>query len=142
MIFASLYAPSNTLNSETLREYFELGPDLFLLGDLNSKTQSVGCRALVSDFNGKALEEILSSELDLCVLNDKSPTYFKFKSNYSELLDLFLCSSKLANILSHFEVLNEDLMGSDHAPISCTLVFNKKFNNIKMRQQNKFGHFD
>jgi hypothetical protein len=66
------------------------GPNLFLVGDLNSKTPSLGCRALVSDSNGKVLEEILSTDSELVVLNDESPTYFRFKSDYTEILDLFI----------------------------------------------------
>ena len=86
----SLYAPSNSLKKEKILKYKKHGPELFLLGDLNSKTPSLGCRALVSDNNGKVLEEILSSDTDLVVLNDETPTYFKYKSDYSEILDLFL----------------------------------------------------
>ena len=81
----SLYAPSNTLKVETIKKYSELGQDLFLLGDLNSKTPTVGCRSL--DNNGKILDEILSSVIDLCVLNNQEPTYFQFKSEYNEILD-------------------------------------------------------
>ena len=93
----SLYAPSNSLTKETIMKYNKKGPDLFLLGDLNSKTPSLGCRALVSDVNGKVLEEVLSSDTDLVVLNDETPTYFRYKSEYSEILDLFICPSKIAN---------------------------------------------
>ena len=85
----SLYTPSNTLKLKTIEKYSELGPDLFLLGDLNAKTkQTLGCKTL--DSNERVLEAILASELDLCVLNDRFPTYFKHKSDYSELLDLFI----------------------------------------------------
>ena len=42
-------------------------------------------------------------------------------------------------MVSHFEVLNDDLMGSDHAPIMCTLVHNKKFKNFKKRQHARFN---
>ena len=121
----SLYAPAATLNTETIKKYSELGPELFILGDLNSKTPTVGCKTL--DYNGKVLDEILSSDLDLCILSDHSPTYFKFNSNYSEILDLMLSSTKLANKISHFEVLTDSLMGSDHAPIMCILSLNKSF---------------
>ena len=144
----SLYAPSNTLKLETVKKYSELGQDLFLLGDLNSKTPTVGCRSL--DNNGKILDEILSSEIDLCVLNNQEPTYFQFKSDYSEILDLFLCSSSLANKMSHFEVLTDHRMGSDHAPILCILSLNKAFRidvkipeprfNFRKADWNKYGH--
>ena len=118
------------------------------MGDLNSKTPTVGCRS--SDTNGKVLDEVLSSNLDLCVLNDNSPTYFKFKSDYSEILDLMLCSTRLANKVSHFEVLCDLKMGSDHAPVECTLSLDKSFRiqvgtleprfNFSKADWNKYGH--
>ena len=144
----SLYSPLNTLKFETVKKYSELGSELFILGDLNAKTRTVGCRSL--DNNGKVLDEILSSDLDLCVLNDKSPTYFRFNSDYSEILDLFLCSANLANKMSHFEVLTDHLMGSDHAPILCILSLDKAFRidvrtpeprfNFTKADWNKYGN--
>ena len=89
----SLNAPSNTLNFDTIRKYCELGSDLFLMSDINAKTNTLGCRSL--DKNGRVLDDVLSSELDLCILNDESPTYFRHRNEYSELLDLFICSSRL-----------------------------------------------
>ena len=53
----SLYSPSNSLQKETVFKYKKYGPNLFLVGDLNSKTPSLGCRALVSDSNGKVLRK-------------------------------------------------------------------------------------
>ena len=88
------------------------------LGDLNAKTKTLGCRSL--DKNGRVLEEILSSELDLCVLNDESPTYFRHRNEYSEILDLFICSPRLVSNGFGYEVLNEYLMGRDHA-LLCVL---------------------
>jgi hypothetical protein len=49
------------------------------VGEQLSLSRNLGCRALASDKNGKVLEEILSSDLDLVVLNDHSHTYFQFK---------------------------------------------------------------
>ena len=97
----SLYAPAKTLSLDTIKKYAELDLELFILGDLNSKTPTVGCKSL--DPNGKVLDDVLSSNIDLCVLNDHSPTYFMFKSDYSEILDLMLCSTRLANKMSYFE---------------------------------------
>jgi hypothetical protein len=123
----SLYSPSNSLQKETVFKYKKYGPNLFLVGDLNSKTPSLGCRALVSDSNGKVLEEILSTDSELVVLNDESPTYFRFKSDYTEILDLFICPPNIANSMLNFEVLVEHRMSSDHAPIMCTLGLKKNF---------------
>jgi len=135
----SLYAPSNSLKKEKILKYKKLGPELFLLGDLNSKTPSLGCRALVSDNNGKVLEEILSSDTDLVVLNDETPTYFKYKSDYSEILDLFICPSKIANSMLNYEVLVDQMMRSDHAPIMCTLGLKKNFRIVSKPSEPKFN---
>ena len=103
----SLYAPSNTLKKELIRSYCELGDELIILGDLNAKTPVVECRSL--DANGRVLEEVINSESNLCVLNEPSrPTYFRFNNNskkvdYSEILDLFLCSNSLANKMTSIE---------------------------------------
>ncbi|RNA20908.1 hypothetical protein BpHYR1_000845 [Brachionus plicatilis] len=80
----SLYVPSSTLEKDLIKSYCELGEDLIILGDLNAKTHVVGCRSL--DANGRVLEEIIDSELDLCVLNEPSkPTYFRYNSNLKKL---------------------------------------------------------
>jgi hypothetical protein len=144
----SLYSPANTLGFDSVKKFSELGPELFLIGDLNAKTSSVGCKS--KDKNGTVLDDILLSEIDLCVLNDESPTYFKYKSEYSEILDLMLASSNLGNKLLSFEVLDDHMMKSDHAPIMCRLSFNKPFKldlanaeprfNFSKADWAKYGH--
>ena len=69
-----LYTLSNTLRFNTFLNYSLLSKDLILLGDFNAKTPLVGCRSL--DTNGRVLEKILSSGLDICVLNEEEPTFF------------------------------------------------------------------
>jgi len=144
----SLYSPAKTLNFEAIKKYSELGPELFLLGDLNSKTPVVGCNSL--DENGKVLEHILS-ELELTVINDLTPTYYSHSNEkYSEILDIMLCTSQVANRISKFEVLTEEKMGSDHAPVMCTLRLEKSFKhdltsninrfNFTKADWNKYGH--
>ena len=51
------------------------------------------------------------------------PTYFKFGSNYEEILDIMLGSITLCNRVKDFRVLTDHLMESDHAPISFDIVF-------------------
>ena len=53
-IFSRFTLTSNTLKFETFLKYKDLGFEIFILGDLNSKTPIVGCRSL--DTNGKILE--------------------------------------------------------------------------------------
>ena len=128
----SLYTPSNSLKKEMFLKYKKFGQDIFILGDLNSKTPTLGCRALISDSNGKVLEEILSSDTDLVVLNDEPPTYSRYKSDYSEILDLFICPSKLANSMLSYEVMTEHMMSSDHAPIMSILGL-KNFFRVEIK---------
>ncbi len=54
----------------------------FSLISLYAPSKTLGCKSL--DKNGRVLEEILSSELNLCILNDESPTYFRHRNEYSE----------------------------------------------------------
>jgi hypothetical protein len=62
------------------------------------------------------LEEIVS-ENNLIVLNNNEPTYFRFGRDYNEKLDLAVANASLASKVTGFEVLLDDMMGSDHAPI-------------------------
>ena len=102
---------------------------IIIVGDLNAKTPTVGCRTY--DESGKILDKILT-ELDLLIMNDKTPTYHKFNSSYSEILDLVLFSSELSNKILKFEVLEDYEMGSDHSPITFSLRWNRptKFNQV------------
>ena len=86
-----------------------------------------------------AMEKFLNMSLTLCIFNDESPTYFKYKSDYTKILDLFICLTSLANIVSHFEVLTGNLMGSDHAPIMCVLAHNKAFKAASLTQKARFN---
>ena len=134
----SLYSPANSLKTDILSNYMSFGTEILITGDLNSNTPVLGCKS--TNTNDKILEEILiSSELDLCVLNDESPTYFKFKSEYTEILDLFLCSKSLASKMSHFEVLKDFKMDSDHAPILCILELNNDFRKEQSYHETRFN---
>ena len=134
----SLYASTDTPKFETVRAYSKLDPNLLLLGDLNAKTPTVGCKTF-DPKNGSVLDEILSSNLDLILLNDQSPTYFQFKSDYTEKLDLILCSALLANKVSSFNVLSNYKMTSDHAPIQCILKMKKNFRLESIIREPRFN---
>ena len=85
----------------------------------------MGCKYLSRTLthNGTVLENILS-DTNLVVFNDSNPTYFKFGSEYEEILDLILGSISLRNKIKEFSVLADHLMGSDHAPM-CDLTLGK-----------------
>jgi hypothetical protein len=80
----------------------------------------VHCTAL--NPNGRVLEDILASDLDLCVLNDSTPTYFEDDREYTQVLDLMLCSSNLADKVIDASVLLDWRLSSDHAPVVCNLA--------------------
>ena len=121
--FFSYYSPpSQPLSYETILELAKGDCEVLIVGDLNSRTPVVGCRS--SNPNGRVLENILS-DTNLVVFNDSNPTYFKFGSEYEEILDLILGSISLRNKIKEFSVLVDHLMGSDHAPILCDLTLGK-----------------
>jgi len=98
------------------------------VGDLNSKTESIGCKG--NDQSGKILEKILT-DTSITIHNDTTPTYYQHQgkkrirmeseqniSQYTEILDLVLSSSSLNNKITSFEVLTEHDMTSDHCPVT------------------------
>ncbi len=95
--------------------------EFVLVGDLNSKSKSIGCSN--QDSSGDVLDQILD-ETSFIVHNDGSPTYFQHQAasrantvQYTEILDLVLSSNSFANKIIKFEVLNSHRMESDHSPI-------------------------
>ena len=113
--FVSLYnPPGRIIPCDFFVKYDSNGVDLILVGDLNSKTKSIGCKS--EDASGKVLEKVLS-ETSFVILNDNQHTYHKFKNEYTEKLDLALSSVNIANKISNFEVLHNLNMESDHSPI-------------------------
>jgi hypothetical protein len=98
------------------------------LGDLNAKSPAFGCKS--SSTSGNFLANFVL-ENDLLVLNNRDPTYFSHSiKDYSEILDLALCSPSAASKLIEFEVLSDMRMGSDHAPISTHFAFSPRFTTI------------
>ena len=76
MNLISYYSPPNkTISFETINYLSNLDDPFIIVGDLNAKTPTVGCRTY--DESGKVLDKILT-ELDLLIMNDKTPTYHKF----------------------------------------------------------------
>ena len=126
--FVSLYnPPGRIIPYDLFSKYDSNGVDLILVGDLNSKTKSIGCKS--EDASGQVLEKILS-ETSIVILNDNQPTYHKFKNEYTEKLDLALSSVNIANKISNFEVLHELNMESDHSPIIFNLNLTKSFRKL------------
>ena len=125
--------PSTELSHSFISHFSALGP-LMIAGDLNSKCKSIGCKS--TNQNGKILEQLLE-ESSLLLINDNSPTYRKFNSEYSEILDLFLCSDNLSSKIENFEVLYDYSMGSDHYLILVKLSFEKTNSYQSLTQKNR-----
>ena len=83
-----------------------------ILGDLNGHSPLWGSKK--SSPRGQLVESILH-ELNLCSLNDGSPTYFHQQNGTQSCLDLSLCDSSL--YLDFDWKVDDDLHGSDHFPI-------------------------
>ena len=70
-----------------------------ICGDLNSKNISFGCKE--SNKNGEILYDFLVSSRAI-ILNNKEPTFFRDYANYTEILDLFICSSSMFKTIKSF----------------------------------------
>jgi hypothetical protein len=96
--------------------------DYLVCGDFNAKARSFGC----SKYNdsGRFLEEFLINTNGVLV---NTPAHTYFKGDYSELLDLFLCSTNIASKIRKFRAELNQLLVSDHLPIEVWLSI-KEFN--------------
>jgi len=69
-------------------------------------------------------------ELDICLLNDNSPTYFEMERNYSSSLDLSFAKSSLCHKIDWS--VGDDLWASDHMPIWLNM-------NARVSLKNRFS---
>ncbi|RNA02669.1 RNA-directed DNA polymerase from mobile element jockey-like [Brachionus plicatilis] len=110
---STLYNPPNqTLQFDFFQRLSELRSNVIIGGDLNSKSTLIGCKN--QNNNGNILEKIIH-DLNFYVINDSSTTFHRNINNYEEILDIFLCSSNIAELISSFGVYDEDLT-IDHYP--------------------------
>ncbi|RNA11557.1 RNA-directed DNA polymerase from mobile element jockey-like, partial [Brachionus plicatilis] len=115
----SLYNPPNkVLLFELFSKISKKCTKFIIGGDLNSKTKQIEC--IGENENGQVLERVLN-ELNVSVINDKSPTFNIFNRQYFEILDLFLTPFSLLDKITDFKVLDNDDMTSDHYPIRTCL---------------------
>ena len=90
----------------------QLPAPFLLLGDLNGHNPLWGCASINN--RGKLIEDFIGSN-DLCLLNDKSPTYLHPATGHYSSLDLSICSPVL--FLDYGFQVHDDLCGSDHFPV-------------------------
>ena len=126
--FFSLYSPPNqVIPYDFFISLENVKSDFVLVGDLNSKTKTIGCKS--QDSSGSVLDEVLT-DTSIIIFNNKSQTYFQNrgevrlqskKEQYTEILDLAMGSPNMADKIRNFEVLNDYQMESDHCPISFSI---------------------
>ena len=95
-----------------MNELLQIPKPYLLLGDLNSCSTVWGCKKKKND-KGKDLEKVLQNN-NLCILNNKSHTFFNsFTGSYSAI-NMTLCDP-VSYMDYGWKV--HDLCGSDHFPI-------------------------
>ena len=99
-------------------------PFLFI-GDFNAHSDLWGCSS--SNSLGYKVEHLLESS-DICLLNDKSPTYFHPASGSFTSIDLSLCSASV--FLDFTWQVHSDQCGSDHFPILIDIVKSMPKDNV------------
>jgi hypothetical protein len=134
-IIVSLYNPPSQEISTELFEILNKSPALVLGGDLNSKNIEFGCRE--NNKNGIILSEMID-KFCLSILNDERPTYFQANKNYTEILDLFISSSNLADKVDLFTVDYDYDMTSDHYPIRIHLNMSPQINCPQLKNKYNF----
>ncbi len=136
-LICTLYKPPNVdLNKNLFEEISRKYAYFIIGGDLNSKLIEFGNK--VDNNDGHTLNQILET-CNCSIINDKSPTYFEPRvetDDYSEILDLFICSNNLISKVNNFSVHNEAEVLVDvkyHCPIELT-IHGDFFKNEKNRE--------
>lgn len=112
--FLSIYIPHPNISviAEISTIFSALPPPVIILGDFNCHHPMWGCRSPDS-FSSNLID--LMDDLNLCLLNNGSPTRFSSPLQNSSAVDLSLCSPSLASQLNWSVLPNS--YGSDHFPI-------------------------
>jgi hypothetical protein len=113
-------APHLNLNIRILEQLNNKYQNLIILEDLNSKAMSLGCKS--KNANGILLEELIINS-KLLIANNKDHTYFRTHDNSSDILDWCIISNNLHQNFVKFEVLNNNLVESDHIPLRIEMNF-------------------
>lgn len=124
LTIVSLYIPipSKSIIRRLSAVLNSLPKPLLVLGDLNCHHPVWGCG--MSDVAGNFLLDSLDT-LDLCIINDGSPTRRTRVSESASAVDLSLCSPELASLISWYVLPSTH--GSDHFPI--LLSIREKFSS-------------
>ncbi|CAF0903604.1 unnamed protein product, partial [Brachionus calyciflorus] len=136
-IFCLYNPPNHILDYSFFEDISSKFPTFILGGDFNAKAGALGCTT-GSNSNGLILEKALLN-LNFSLVNDNSPTYFQINRDYTQVLDLFLCSPNILDKSAEFKVLYEWDMTSDHYPLLLNLDFGFK-KNINLSDELKFDY--
>ena len=104
---------------------------------MNAKVTSTGYANELIERAGQSLDAIMENSNSI-ILNDSTPTYFRYSGEYKGVLDLVIVSPKLASSCSDFVVNEFDTHGSDHAPITATFELDNKIRIISLTPVPKF----
>lgn len=111
------YNPPDKIISSQMLDYIELYFKSYIIcGDLNAKHKSIGCHETKE--SGNVLIDFVNNSKSI-IMNNRDFTYFKIYNDktYKEVLDLFVCSSDMANEFYNFKVRYDLELDSDHYPI-------------------------
>lgn len=103
---------------------------VLVMGDMNAHDSlwDPSLHVSESDAGGRHLSNFLSQPNDWYLLNTRAPISIPTHQPHrvrarASVIDLALCNHD--NLVDTFNVLHEDMLSSDHAPIMCTLVTNE-----------------
>ena len=110
----SIYLPPNEPINENELENLtkQLTKPFILLGDFNSHNTIWGCKQ--TNPKGNKIENLINKN-DLCLLNQKEPTYINASNGSTSAIDLTLCDP--TSFLDYTWKTHKDTCGSDHYPI-------------------------
>ena len=104
---------------------------MIICGDLNAKNVNLGCNN--NNNNGNLLEDLLLNT-NLLKVNNEKHTFHRISDNSYDTLDWCLLSHNLYEYFISFQVLNKNLVDSDHYPIQINMQFDK--NEVQIQELN------
>ena len=134
----TIYIPNSNIIEIELEDLIQLLKPFILMGDFHTHNQIWGSRD--TNERGCTIENFMS-KINLCLLNNKSPTYLHPATGKHLVIDLTI--SNPAIYLDYNWKTNEDNCGSDHYPIMLERLEPELEEKIPRwnLQKAKWGHF-
>lgn len=109
-IIAAYKPPSVKIQNANIQNYFQPSENTLLLGDLNAKHTSWGCK--INNQDGKILANLINQS-NLRIISPSEPTYYPYdRLRQPDILDIAITN---ANINFHLSTIFE--LDSDHIPV-------------------------